>query len=147
MRLTLACLWFIFSVGVVRWLIIKVCARQKNGYLVRDINSTIYFHQSTNICLMKCGDMIILMMRWIGKLGNWCHEQDRKFELAQFTKISEQLGVLFLSNKLILLKWTDINDLNCINNIQHWCALHKVQGAWIWQKKHYLTKSLKHVIM
>ena len=44
---------------------------------------------------------------------------ERKFELAQLTKISEQLVVLFLLNKLILLKCTDINDLNCINNIQH----------------------------
>ena len=39
--------------------------------------------------------------------------KEQKFELAHITKISEQLvQVLFLLNKLILLKCTDINDLN-----------------------------------
>ena len=40
--------------------------------------------------------------------------KERKFELAQLTKILKQSVVLFLLNKLILLKCTDINDLNCI---------------------------------
>ena len=31
-------------------------------YLVRDINSPVYFHQSTNIVLTKFGIMIILMV-------------------------------------------------------------------------------------
>ena len=31
-------------------------------YLVRDVNSPIYFHQSMNIFLTKFGVMIILMM-------------------------------------------------------------------------------------
>ena len=36
----------------------------KNHYLVRDINSPIYFHQSTNIFLTKIVVMIILLMLW-----------------------------------------------------------------------------------
>ena len=38
-------------------------------YLVRDINSPIYFHGSSNIVLTKFGVMIILMMLWN---AFWC---------------------------------------------------------------------------
>ena len=38
-------------------------------YIVRDINSPIHFHQSTNIFLTKFGVMIILMMLWN---AFWC---------------------------------------------------------------------------
>ena len=40
-----------------------------NVYLVRDINSPIYFHQSTNIFLMKFSVMIISMTLWN---AYWC---------------------------------------------------------------------------
>ena len=65
----------------------------------------------------------LLIERWSSQMidcKGLSGSKEQKFELAQFTKISEQLvQVLFLLNKLILLKCTDINDLNCNNNIQH----------------------------
>ena len=75
------CIWFrkIFYVVLCRskdWkrqvknkISISVNLQVETFYLVRDINSPIYFHQSMNTFLVKFGVMIILVMVWN---AFWC---------------------------------------------------------------------------
>ena len=101
-------------------------------YLVRDINSPIYFHQSTNIFSTKFGVMVILLMLTCILMPPQNLEKTRLFQSRK------------IINKIKLMSWTRYSSGPASSKLRWWISFSVLleiicllvyKRLWIWMWK------------